>query len=320
MKNYSPKISIIVPVFNCESLVSFTLESILAQTFEDWECILINDHGADNVFDVLLNFQSKDDRFKVFQKPKQLKQGANISRNYGFSLSKGTFVKWFDCDDIMNPNHLELVYKTITQGSLDFVISDAINFDTESEADLGKPYLFNKDEAVISAINLAKNKIGWITDDFFVKRVAVEELKFNENITSIGDEYNFFVRLLHTTTKGVFLDEILTRRRIHGNSITNKKVDNEVENWRRIADVKYHTAKDLMMYRRDSELIRWFLSGYMQYSFDIALKKHTIPFKMSACMMINEYFSYTKGFAFLFSLFLAKNFKKGYNLMKYARS
>jgi glycosyltransferase involved in cell wall biosynthesis len=318
VKNYSPIISIIIPVFNCETLVSFTLESLLSQTFEDWECILINDHSTDNVFDVLLNFQSKDDRFKIFQKPKQLKQGANISRNYGFSLSKGIFVKWFDCDDLMDQNHLELVYKTITQGNWDFVISDSINFDTESEADLGKPYLFNKDEAVISARNLALNKIGWITDDFFVKRAAVEELKFNEDITSIGDEYNFFVRLLHTTTKGVFLDQILTRRRIHGNSITNKQVENEVENWRRIAVVKYQTAKDLVMYQ-NTDLIRWFLAGYMRYSFLIAGEQHMPPYLFKSLSKIVRHFGFRKMLYYVLAISSNYIFKKGYWFLKKAK-
>ncbi|MFT5647977.1 MAG: hypothetical protein ACI976_002673, partial [Aureispira sp.] len=240
------------------------------------------------------------------------------SRNYGFSISKGSFIKWFDCDDIMTPNHLEQVCKAINEQNFDFVISDSVNFENESGVEVGKPYVFNRFKAVISAENLAMNTIGWITNDFFGRRSAVQDLRFNEQITSIGDEYNFFVRLLHITTNGIFLDKTLTRRRLHVNSITNKRVENEVENWQKIASVKYCTAKDLTLYQ-NRELIRWFLSGYMQYSFDIALKKDTIPFKIPAFKMMIEYFSFIKGFAFLFSLFLAKYFKKGYNLMKYAR-
>ncbi len=139
-----PKISIIIPVFNCEKLVPFTLNSILEQSFSDWECILIDDNSTDNVLEILYKFQKRDKRFIVFKKPRELTQGANVSRNFGFSKSKGEYIKWFDCDDMMLPNHLELIYDTLIEKDIDFVVSDSVNFENESNKIIGKPYEFDR--------------------------------------------------------------------------------------------------------------------------------------------------------------------------------
>ncbi|MCF8272795.1 MAG: glycosyltransferase family 2 protein [Flavobacteriaceae bacterium] len=314
-----PIISIIIPIYNCEKLVPFTLNSILGQSFIDWECILIDDNSTDNVLEILYKFQKLDKRFIVFKKPIELKQGANVSRNFGFSKAKGEYIKWFDCDDIMLPNHLELIYNTLIEKNLDFVVSDTVNFDNESNKIIGKPYEFDRSKAVITPENLALNKIGWITDDFFGKKEVLNEIKFNEEISFIGDEYNFFVRFLHININGIIIEKVLTQRRIHPNSITNSKMENINEHLVRIAFVKYLTANDLIVYG-NINLIRWFLMGYMQCAFELATKNVKVPYKIPAFNIIKKYFSRRKANAFLLSIFLANYFKKGYKIMKYARS
>jgi len=313
-----PKISIIIPVFNCENLVSFTLNSLLKQTFVDWECILIDDNSTDNVFLVLQEYQKKDDRFKVFRKPLELKQGANVSRNFGFLKAKGSYIKWFDCDDIMLPAHLEMVYEALLKNNLDFVVTDTFNFNDENGELICKPYNFDREQGIISAENLALNRIGWVTDDFIGKRELLEKINFNENITSIGDEYNFFVRFLHHTVNGALINEVLTHRRLHNNSIIYNNGEHTKNYAFKVAIVKFQTAKDLMVYN-DVELIRWFLSGYMQYAFKLAIENEKIPFWIPAFKLICTYYSFRKGCAFIIALSSARSFGKGYNIMKYAR-
>ena len=316
--NNIPKITIIIPVYNREKLLSFTLNSIIEQTFTDWECILVDDCSIDDSFQVLEQYQKKDPRFKIFLRPLSLKKGANSSRNYGFLQAKGTYIKWFDSDDIMLPNHLEAAYQTIVINRLDFVVTDTINFNHENGKILNKPYNFDRKVANISAENFAKNKIGWITDDFLGKREFLEKIKFNENITTDGDEYNFFVRFLHHTINGALLNEIVTHRRMHLDSLTTINGVNSTNFLAKVANVKYQTAQDLVVYNNVS-LIRWFLSGYMQYSFDLAKKKESVPSFFLAFKLICTYYSLSKGYAFIGALVTAKYFNKGYNIMKYAR-
>jgi len=314
----APTITIIIPVYNRVKLLSYTLNSIIAQTFTDWECILVDDHSTDESLQVLQEYQKKDPRFKVFLRPKTLRKGANSCRNYGFLQAKGTYIKWFDSDDIMLSNHLEIAFKTIVINKLDFVVTDTINFNHENGKMLDKPYNFDRKVAIISGENFAKNQIGWITDDFLGTREIVEKIKFNENITTDGDEYNFFVRLLHQTINGALINEILTHRRMHLDSLTTINGENSTNFLAKIANVKYQTAQDLVVYN-NVELIRWFLSGYMQYAFNLANKKMSIPFWYPAFKLICNYYSFIKGCAFIGALVIAKYFKKGYNIMKYAR-
>jgi glycosyltransferase involved in cell wall biosynthesis len=312
-----PKISIIIPVYNQEKLVPFTLGSIIAQTFTNWECILVDDASTDKSLSILQEYQKKDSRFKVFSRPFSLKKGANSCRNYGFLQAKGSYIKWFDSDDLMLPKHLEITYETIVENKLDFVVTDTLNFNHETGEMLEKPFNFDKRELSINAENFALNRIGWITDDFLGTREIVDKIKFNEQIID-GDEYNFFIKLLHQPLSGIFIDEVLTHRRIHENSVTVKNKKNETNYLSIIAALKYQTAQDLVIYN-NTGLIRWFLSGYMQYSFKLATKKEFVPYCGPAFKLIVTYYTFSKGCAFFIALVIAKCFKKGYNIMKYAR-
>lgn len=314
-----PLISIIIPVYNREKLLAFTLNSIIQQSFVDWECIIVDDQSTDGTFLVMQQYQILDSRIKIYSRPFQLRKGANSCRNYGFLQTNGTYIKWFDSDDIMLPMHLEICYNTLINNDLDFVVTDTINFDNETHKFLDKPYNFDRFKSIITADQFAKSQIGWITDDFTGKRVLVEQLKFNETITTDGDEYNFFVRMLHVSNKGIFIDKILTNRRIHEKSLSELYGQGTSNYFSKIATIKFQTAQDLVIYK-DKNLIRWFLSGYMHYSFELALEKEPIPFFKSAFKMISVYFSLSNSLAFLSALFFAKYFNKGYNIMKFARA
>jgi glycosyltransferase involved in cell wall biosynthesis len=313
-----PKITIIIPVYNRVHLLPFTLKSIIAQSFTDWECVLIDDKSSDASFAVMEAYQKKDQRIKAHRRPIELKKGANSCRNYGFLKASGDFIKWFDSDDIMLPNHLSIAYHTLVGHNLDFVVTDTLNFDNDTNEFLGMPYNFDKSKVFFSPKNFALNRIGWITDDFLGTREIVKNIKFNEDIVD-GDEYNFFIKLLHQPFKGVFIEEVLTHRRIHEQtlSVQNRKTESNYHFV--IADLKYQTAQDLVVYN-NIELIRWFLSGYMQYSFSLAKEKNTIPYKHSAFKLICNYYSNTKASAFIIALFFARYFNKGYNIIKYART
>lgn len=312
-----PTIAIIIPVYNRAKLLPETLNSIMMQTFTDWECILVDDRSTDDSFAVMEAYQKKDDRIKVYRRPKELKKGANACRNFGFKKSTASHIKWFDSDDIMLPNHLEISYKVLVENHLDFVVTDTVNFDHGTNEFLGTIYDFDKVNVEISAENLALMRIAWITDDFLGTRKSVESIKFNEDITD-GDEYNFFVRMLHQSVKGTFIKQILTHRRIHADSISVKNSENDIKYLSIIAVLKFQTAQDLVLYN-NKKLIRWFLSGYIRYSFDLAKEKEPIPFCNPAFKLICRYYSFPKGMAFLIALGAAKYFGKGYGISKYAR-
>ncbi len=84
-----------------------TLDSIVAQSYTNWECLIIDDGSTDQTELTIDEYSKKDSRFKFVKRPINLIKGANSCRNYGYTLAKGRYINWFDSDDIMKPTFLE---------------------------------------------------------------------------------------------------------------------------------------------------------------------------------------------------------------------
>ncbi|MGZ0017461.1 glycosyltransferase family 2 protein [Yeosuana sp. AK3] len=78
------------------SLIGKTLDSVLAQTYTNWECIVVDDGSKDGTEQLLYEYCKKDSRFQYFQRTKDRPKGANACRNYGVELSRGAYINWFD--------------------------------------------------------------------------------------------------------------------------------------------------------------------------------------------------------------------------------
>ncbi|WP_203257348.1 glycosyltransferase family 2 protein [Hyunsoonleella ulvae] len=102
-----PLVSIIVPVFNRRQIIKTTLNSILNQTYKNWECIVVDDGSDDSTEDTINEYLKRDNRIQFYKRPESLQKGSNSCRNYGFTLAKGKYVNWFDSDDIMMSTFLE---------------------------------------------------------------------------------------------------------------------------------------------------------------------------------------------------------------------
>lgn len=98
-----PLISVIIPAYNNEKTIRETIESVLNQTFSDFELIIINDGATDSTLEIVSSIQ--DPRIKVFSYPNA---GVSVSRNRGFQLASGKFISFLDADDLWTPNKLEL--------------------------------------------------------------------------------------------------------------------------------------------------------------------------------------------------------------------
>lgn len=92
MSQKEPLVSIIIPTYNRAHLIGETLDSVLAQTYENWECIVVDDGSTDHTDEVMAEYCAKDSRFRYFHRPDTHKPGGNGARNYGFLMSRGEFV------------------------------------------------------------------------------------------------------------------------------------------------------------------------------------------------------------------------------------
>ena len=101
-----PKVSIVMPVYNGEQYIREAIESIINQTFSDWEFLIINEYGSNEVVTKILEeYMLKDDRIIVYQN--QSKLGISASMNIGLMNAKGEYIARMDSDDISAPTRLE---------------------------------------------------------------------------------------------------------------------------------------------------------------------------------------------------------------------
>ncbi len=112
-------ISIIIPVYNAEKYLSTCLDSVLAQTFTDWECILVNDGSTDNSGKICEEYVVKDKRFRVVHKENG---GVSSARNLGLDKVQGEWIVFLDSDDSIKPIFLS----EISSSSSDLVITGFI--------------------------------------------------------------------------------------------------------------------------------------------------------------------------------------------------
>ncbi|MEX2336428.1 MAG: glycosyltransferase family 2 protein [Fulvivirga sp.] len=208
-----PLVSIIIPTYNRCHLLGETLDSIISQIYTNWECIVVDDGSTDYTNELMCFYCGKDRRIQFYHRPEIRPKGANACRNFGFELSKGKFVNWFDSDDLMTTNNLEEKINAF-EDEIDFVIGNTVNFDKNGE--LSRVFKLDY-EVPITPENVIGGKIGWITNDVMLRRSCIL-IRFNERLES-GQEYNFFSRLLYHTNRGKFLRKDLAKRRLHDSSI-----------------------------------------------------------------------------------------------------
>lgn len=243
MQVQNPLVSIIIPTFNRAHLIGKTLDSVLVQTYTNWECIVVDDGSMDATDVFLSGYVNIDQRFQYYQRPSHKPKGANACRNYGLSLSKGDFVVFFDSDDLMTPTHIEIKFEAIQKNDYDFVIAQSrfLNYD-EGNITLEKQYNFQTKD--ISSYNYVSHKINWLTVDALIKSNLAKSISFNEILLS-GQEYNYFCKLVLKSTKAIFINEIVTFIRHHDHSIRGLLRKNKIEQNQSYLNVYWNTYLDI---------------------------------------------------------------------------
>ena len=112
------KVSVIVPVYNVEKFINRCVDSILSQTFKDFELILVNDGSKDKSLEVIEKYRA-DKRVRIFT---QKNQGPAVARNFGISVAKGSYIMFIDSDDYIDPDYIETYYNKIKNCHYDVVV------------------------------------------------------------------------------------------------------------------------------------------------------------------------------------------------------
>lgn len=236
----SALVSVIIPVFNRVHLLGETLDSIIAQDYTHWECLVVDDGSTDGTQNLIRQYQQRDPRIKFFERPAERPKGANACRNIGLENAQGDCVIFFDSDDLMTPNHIGFKVRMLQESGADFIIAKTKNV---SESNI-KEQRYNFKDDHISAANFARFKVRWLTYDTCIKSSIAKSVSFNERLKS-GQEFNYFMKMLLVTNKGRLYDKYVTLRRLHDNSIQSAIVDDPHKKKRSVATTYLTTYEDL---------------------------------------------------------------------------
>ncbi|UZH55641.1 glycosyltransferase [Salinimicrobium tongyeongense] len=198
-------ISIIIPCYNNASYLDEALESVILQTFVEWECIILDDGSTDDTREVVKKWIKKDKRFKYkYQK----NRGVSNARNSGIEQSNGEFILPLDADDKLSTNYLENCFNKMISGNWTVVYGKAIFFgDRSGEMKLVKPILSNLLHFNCIHCSGLFKKEDW-------KKIGGydEKMKFG------FEDWEFWINILRRKGKAALADKSFLYYRIKPNS------------------------------------------------------------------------------------------------------
>ena len=223
MKESSPKVSIIIPLYNSERFISTSIDSAITQTWINKEIIIVDDGSKDNSLEFAKKFKAENVR--IFS---QKKSGASSARNRAFKESTGQYIQYLDSDDILAPDKIEKQLLQLKTEQADTIASGPFfnfketieNFESNVR-DEGNTSFNNPVDWLIKA---ASDKAMFPTVVWLTPRKLIEEAgPWNEGLT-YNDDSEFFSRVILMSKKIVFCEDAISfYRRGNPNSLGSQK-------------------------------------------------------------------------------------------------
>ena len=218
----NPLISIITPAYNSSKYIGETIESILCQTYANWEMLITDDCSVDNTLQIIESYQAKDERIKLFKLEKNC--GPGVARNNSIKFAKGRYITFCDSDDQWKKNKLELQLKFMQENELVFSFSDYEVIDENNNSQL---YVKCPKKLTYKKL-LRTNYVGCLTaiyDTKFLGKLMMPKIRKRQ-------DWVLWLSIMKKieTTKG--LNTSLAVYRNRSNSISSSKFGLLKYNWR----------------------------------------------------------------------------------------
>jgi glycosyltransferase involved in cell wall biosynthesis len=223
MENNNPKISVIIPTYNRAHLLPRAIKSVLAQSFKDFELIIVDDASTDNSHEIVKNFKEKDKRIKYLKHNKN-SGGPPKPKNTGIKISKGKYIAFLDSDDEWFSNKLEkqiTLYKKNKNNNVGLVGCGVISINERTKE---KRKIEPPTQIEVKSPKILENTIAHSCSSVIIKKTIFENIGlFDENI-KVLDDRDLYIRILEKY-KFLFTQEPLFHYYIHNDNVTNKKMN-----------------------------------------------------------------------------------------------
>ena len=230
-------ISIIIPMFNCESYISRCINSLIDQSYCNFEIIVVDDGSTDNSYKIVQELSNVTDKIRLY---KQENRGASIARNKGLDLANGEFVMFLDADDYLEKNCIQDMMKYSTYD----LIMGSVNYVSKDEDFLEDYVLVDKTYNVLNNFSELISFIPFPLNKIYKKDIIDQNnLKFTD--LKIGQDLNFYLKyIVHCKTIKTLNKKVANYRILDG-SISRtytKKILNIVNGYEDC--LKYYTMKN----------------------------------------------------------------------------
>lgn len=219
----SPLISIIVPCYNQTEFLDECLQSVLDQTFNDWECIIVNDGSPDNTEEIAKNWVEKDGRFIYFKKENG---GVSTARNFGIEKAQGEWILPLDGDDKIAEKYLEFATLEM-QKDIDIIYCKADYFGEKTGEFILADY--NKNDILL------ENSL--FCSAFFKKSIFEKIGGFDENMKDGYEDWEFWIRYVYSQKKEIvvkklyYLGFFYRIKKVSKNAVAMQKNDVEIKKY-----------------------------------------------------------------------------------------
>lgn len=241
MEAFGLEISVIVPVYNVDQFLENCLSSILKQTFEDFEVLLIDDGSSDKSGAICDKYAQKDKRIKVMHIENN---GVSNARNLGIQEAKGKYIAFIDSDDYVEATYLETLLSTLKRNDVDCALCSFYSESIENSilAIMNEPIKPNE------ILTLFGSKDLLLVNPAVWNKLYIREIIIQNNITfdtklRIGEDLLFYLTYLLFCTKIVYVDTPLYHYIQRPNSAINS------QNCKKNRDILLCVEKILCMYR-----------------------------------------------------------------------
>ncbi|WP_281324261.1 glycosyltransferase family 2 protein [Flavobacterium sp. IMCC34518] len=220
----SSLVSVIIPVYNRAHLIEETLLSVLHQTYENWECIVVDDWSTDNIKELIASDVFRDSRFKFYERPFNKRKGANSCRNYGVEKSIGDFLLFLDSDDILKNNCLRTRLDVFVKFPfLDFAIFSMGLIKDNKMENYKYPDLTNANREELISLFIT-GPLPWnMTRPLWKISFFLNQIGFNEELDMFDDD-EFNLRVIYSSEiRFKFIDNTDCYYRLYDDNLSKYK-------------------------------------------------------------------------------------------------
>lgn len=238
-------VSVVMPLHNAAPYLEQAIQSVIDQSFEDWELLIVNDASTDDSMAIVEKMCSIDDRVKVFSN--DISQGAAFSRNRAIDMAQGRYIAFLDADDFWRREKLETQINFMQLNNYVFTYSayDRVDANNHTLMTLSVPATINKKSL------LTQKRIGCLTAVYDVNYFGKIKMPLIKKRQDLG----LWLKLLSMTPTAHGIDNVLASYRIHDKSMSANKLSAAWYTWRLFRDFEKMSLVSSVYY------FSWYATG-----------------------------------------------------------